>query len=237
MDINIQYISIQYVWLAGSLGLLFIWLAIFFLLIRKEDRREMLIVSFWTAFLGLSEPLFVPEYWNPPTLFNLAQRTGFDIESIIFAFAVGGIASVLYEMVFKTKHEIIPLKERLKSIHRFHYFFLSLAPLIFILLTLFTKINPIYSTSIAFFVGSLGAIVCRRDLSKKVLLGGVLFLGLYFVFFVFFNLSFPGYVNEVWNFSAISGILIFGVPIEELLFALTLGMFWSSLYEHLTWRT
>lgn len=39
--------------------------------------------------LGFTEPLFVPAYWNPPTLFDLAQRTGFDIESLIFTFAIG----------------------------------------------------------------------------------------------------------------------------------------------------
>ena len=48
--------------------------------------------------LGLSEPLFVPGYWNPPSLFNLAQKTGFDIESILFSFAIGGIGSVLYRI-------------------------------------------------------------------------------------------------------------------------------------------
>lgn len=28
-----------------------------------------------TALLGLTEPLFVPVYWNPPSLFELAQRS------------------------------------------------------------------------------------------------------------------------------------------------------------------
>jgi hypothetical protein len=32
----------------------------------------------------LTEPLFVPDYWNPPSLFDLARRSGFDIESVIF---------------------------------------------------------------------------------------------------------------------------------------------------------
>lgn len=47
------------------------------------------MVSLATAFFGLTEPLFVPEYWNPPTLFDLAQRTGFDLESLIFCFGIG----------------------------------------------------------------------------------------------------------------------------------------------------
>jgi hypothetical protein len=229
-------ISIQYVWLSGSLGLLFIWLVIYLSLKRKESKKEMLIVSLWTSLLGLTEPLFVPSYWNPPSLFDLAQKTGFDIESIIFTFSVGGIAAVIYEVIFKIKHQPVSLKERLKSIHRLHYFFLSLAPVIFLSLWFFTKINPIYSASIAMFIGGIGAIICRRDLTKKILVGGIMFLGIYFMFFASFNWAFPGYLNQVWNFEEISGILILGVPLEELLFALTLGMLWSGLYEHLAWR-
>jgi len=45
----------------------------------------------------------------------------------------------------------------------------------------------------------------------------------------------PDYVKNVWNFSRISGILILGIPLEELLFAFTLGMLWSSFYEHMHW--
>lgn len=50
----------------------------------------MLYVSFLTSLLGLTEPIFVPKYWNPPSLFNLAQNTGFDIESLLFSFGIGG---------------------------------------------------------------------------------------------------------------------------------------------------
>jgi hypothetical protein len=39
-------------------------------------RRETLKVSLWTSLLGLTEPIFVPEYWLPPSLFELARRHG-----------------------------------------------------------------------------------------------------------------------------------------------------------------
>ncbi|PIN93121.1 hypothetical protein COU56_03855, partial [Candidatus Pacearchaeota archaeon CG10_big_fil_rev_8_21_14_0_10_31_9] len=61
----------------------------------------MFWVSLLTMPFGLTEPLFVPEYWSPPSLFNLAVKTGFDIESLIFCFAVGGIGTVIYELFFR----------------------------------------------------------------------------------------------------------------------------------------
>ncbi len=72
----------HYAWFVWSLLLLLVWLVIY--TAKRNLRREMLRVSLWTMPFGLTEPLFVPEYWNPPSLFDLAQRTGFDIESLIF---------------------------------------------------------------------------------------------------------------------------------------------------------
>ena len=82
-------------WLVFSLILLGIWLIIF--LLKKSIRKKMFLVSLFTMPFGLTEPLFVPEYWDPPSLFNLAANTGFDIESLIFSFAIGGIGAVIYE--------------------------------------------------------------------------------------------------------------------------------------------
>ena len=217
-------------WLVFSLILLAIWLVIF--LFKKNVRKEMFFVSLFTMPLGLTEPLFVPEYWNPPSLFNLAATTGFDVESLIFSFAIGGIASVLYEMFFRVKHRKMSKHEMYGKGHRFHLVAIVSPIIIFAILYFFSFPNPIYSASIAMFIGSFAALLCRPDLKKKVLGGGLLFLVLYFISFVILNLIYPGFIESTWNLSAISGILFFGVPLEELLFAFPLGMLWSSIYEH-----
>lgn len=195
----------------------------------------MLVVSFWTSLLGLTEPIFVPEYWNPPSIFNLAQKTGFDIESLIFAFAVGGLAVIIYELIFKVKHEEFPLREIKHPRHKLHLPILFSAPIIFLLLWLFTNLNPIYSTSIALLAGGLLTWYCRPDLKKKMAVSAFIFLGIYFFFFLAWVNLWPNYVREVWNLGAISGILILGIPLEELIFAFSLGFLWSSVYEHVKW--
>ena len=220
-------------WLVFSLILLSIWLLIW--IISYKSRKEMFWVSFFTMPFGLIEPLFVPEYWNPPSLFDLAAKTGFDIESIIFSFAIGGIGAVIYETIFKVKHKKMSRHEMHSKRHRFHLLALTSPVIIFLPLLFFTKLNPIYSASIAMFIGGIAAILCRPDLKRKILVGGVIFLALYFIFFMLFNLAYPGLVLEIWNLLAISGILIIGVPLEELMFAFTFGMLWSSIYEHIFW--
>ncbi len=226
----------QYAWLIWSLILVGIWLAIYLLLDTKEKKYEMLIVSLWTLLLGFTEPLFVPEYWAPPSLFNLALRTGFDIESLIFSFSVGGIVVILYEQIFHTVHEKIPASIKHLPYHRYHFQAILSAPVIFMVLMLITKLNPIHSAVIAMGLGGLFTQYCRPDLKKKMLVSAFLFLGLYFLFFLTLLAFFPGYVQQVWNLKVVSGILILGVPLEELMFAFSFGFLWSSIYEHFTWR-
>lgn len=226
----------QYAWLIWSLILISIWLIIYFALDTKDKKREMLVVSFWTSLLGFTEPLFVPEYWFPPSLFNLALTTGFDIESLIFSFGIGGIAVVLYERIFRTKHQIMTQTEQHRPRHRYHLWAIASAPIIFAILLATTNLNPLHSAIIAMILGGLAAWYCRPDLKKKMLVSAVIFLTLYFIYFLTLIAMYPGYVERVWNLKAISGILIFGVPLEELLFALSFGFLWSSIYEHFTWR-
>ena len=46
---------------------------------------------------------------------------------------------------------------------------------------------------------------------------------------------YPAYVEAVWNLPELSGMLVAGVPLEELLFAFSFGFMWSSVYEHFGW--
>lgn len=220
-------------WLTFSLFFLVIWFFIWILIPRS--RKEMFWVSLFTMPFGLTEPLFVPEYWNPPSLFNLATTTGFDIESLIFCFAIGGIGSVLYESIVAGTHRKMTRHEMHKKRHRFHKLALASSFIVFLILYSITTLNAIYTSIIAMFVGGIAAILCRPDLKKKIFVGSLTFLFLYFIFFLLFNITYPGIVSAVWNLRALSGVLIAGVPLEELLFALTFGMLWSSFYEHLLW--
>jgi len=224
----------QYVWFIWSLLILGIWFLIYFS--KKSFRKVMLKMSLITAPFGLTEPLFVPEYWFPPSLFNLAERTEFDIESIIFSFAIGGIGSVLYQLIYKKKLVKVDTIEKNHTRHRLHRIILFIPPFIFLIIAYFTNLNHIYCGVIALFIGALTTLYCRPDLKSKIWIGGLLFTVLYFIYFGSILLFYPNYVELYWNLDELSHILFLGVPIEELLFAFSFGMFWSSLYEHLYWK-
>lgn len=226
----------QFAWLIWSLILVVVWVVIYIFLKNRESKKEMLVVSLLTALLGFTEPFFVPEYWNPPSLFDLAHQTGFDIESFIFSFAIGGIAVVVYERIFSTAHTQMTEHERHLSRHQYHLLSILSSPLIFFTLIFTTSLNPIHSAIIAMTVGGIFSWYCRPDLKIKMLVSALIFLGIYFFYFLTLTTLYPGYVEQVWNLKDISGILVLGIPLEELLFAISFGFIWSSMYEHITWR-
>ncbi len=226
----------QFAWALWSTFLMVIWGIVYVLLKRKESKKEMLVVSLWTSLLGLTEPLFVPEYWNPPSLFDLAHWTGFDVESLLFAFALGGIVVVLYERIFPMAHRHMPAQVRHTLHHRYHLWALLAAPIIFIILSLATSLNPIYISVLALALGGFATWYCRPDLKRKMITSAFLFLGLYFIYFLTLIAIYPGYVAQVWRLDVISGVLIAGIPLEELMFAASFGFYWSGVYEHFTWR-
>lgn len=223
-----------YAYLIWSVILLGLWGVVY--LARPAVRHKLLIVSVWTGVLGLSEPFFVPQYWQPPTLFNLAERTGFDVESVLFSFAIGGLASALYEAVTGRASAAVAAHERHAHRHRWHRWALVAPVPVFIALYASTSLNPIYVACLALLAGGAATWACRPDLWPRMLLGAGLFLGLYFVYFASLVIVYPTYVTAVWNLPALSGVLIAGIPIEELLFAVSLGWMWSSVYEHWSWR-
>ena len=225
--------TMHYTYLTWSLLLLAIWGGVF--VANRTEKKKMLFVSVSTMPLGLTEPLFYPEYWFPPTLFDLAAQTGLDVESLIFSFSVGGLASALYGIGQRTDMELMPECTKRQKRHRFHKLALASPILAFIPMFIFSELNAIYIASISMAVGGLATVLCRPDLFKRMIWSASIFGGLYFLFFASMSWSHPDLVSLYWNNNAISGWAIVGVPVEELLFAVTFGFMWGGLYEHLGW--
>src|SRR6516165_9359063 len=164
--------SDHYVWLAWSSAFLVPWLGL--LIAFPRQRRVMIWASALTMLFGLTEPLFVPRYWDPPSLFDLAQKTGFDIESLIFSFAIGGIGAILYNILTRREPAALPLASRAAPRHQLHNWALAVPFFSFPLLYLFAW-NPIYPAITAMALGAIAAMSCRLDLAPKIGIGSLLF--------------------------------------------------------------
>ena len=179
----------HYVWLVWSSAFLLPWLLPYALFPRYRVgiwRSSVIMTPF-----GLTESLFVPEYWNPPSLIELAQSSGFDIESFIFSFAIGAIAAVLYNILLHKRLLSIGLAERHQRRHRWHGWALA-APFVLFPFLYFLPWNPTHAGIAAMVLGVIGAVFCRPDLTPNIRVGGTLFLALYTVLLLGLKWSAPG---------------------------------------------
>ena len=84
-------------------------------------------------------------------------------------------------------------------------------------------------------VGAVGAAITayqRPDLKKQMLATSIIFTFLYLCIFVLMNQIFPNMVSHFYNLKHMWGILILGVPLEEVAVAFFAGAFWSTIYEY-----
>jgi len=215
----------HYSYLVGVLIFGAAWLACY--LIGKSYRVEIRWGTLISAPMALTSILFVPQYWTPPSLFDLDQKIRVGIEDVLWAAAVGGIASVVAEIFLKER-----LSSLRKRIRKRHFAPFIVVVVVFIVLQLWHPGKTIYSTIIAFAIGAGVIAVLRSDLIPTMLTGALSFTALYFVLFLMVLLLYPDFVKYFYNIPHLLGKYVLGVPIEELLFAGTGGAIWSVAYEY-----
>ena len=215
--------SYQYAYLIGNLAILFpIWL--FLYLRRKDLRADILMMSLIFGVCGpLSELFYLQDYWNPQTI----TGTRIGVEDFLFGFFIGGIVSVIYLELFN-KH----IKRFKDKNHHWRLLFLFVAVFTFVFNALFILgINSIYASIAVFLILSLLVYYVRRDLFIDGLMSGIFLALTMLISYSVFLYVFPEAIQKWWFLHNISGILIVGIPIEELLWAFSLGLIAGPVYE------
>jgi hypothetical protein len=214
--------NFQYAYLVGSIFFLLVWLILF--LRRKDLRKEMIIMSLLVAPMGpLSEFFYLRDYWQPE-LFN-GWVVG--LEDLIFGFTIGGIAAVLYEEVFGRKY----VKRHLPK-HLGWMFAVSIAGVVLMIVgNLILGFNSVYVSIFIFLVVGVTIVASRQDLLKKAIYSGFLMGILMLIFYIFFTFVFDGVIQKWWHLKNLSGILVLGAPLEELLWGFGWGFIAGPAYE------
>lgn len=141
---------------------------------------------------------------------------------------MGGIAGVIYEEFLGKKFMRRHLAE-----HKYIAASFTVFGLLFLLIgTKVFSFNSIYLSSALLLITGGAVLVIRHDLFKQAFYSG-LFLGALTLVFeaLFVFLFFPNLIVSWWLLDNISHILIWGVPIEEVMFAFALGFVVGPIYE------
>jgi lycopene cyclase-like protein len=196
-------------------------------ILGKQYRAEIRWGTLISAPMALTSLLFVPQYWTPPSLFDLDLKIRVGIEDVLWAAAVGGIASIIGEILLRER------LARMRGLPRKRHFTpFVVVVVVFIALEFWHPGKTIYNTIVAFAVGALVIAYLRSDLVPTMFVGAVSFAVLYFALFLCFLFLYPEFVPRYYNVPNLLGIYVVSVPVEELLFAATGGAIWSVAYEY-----
>lgn len=217
-------IPLEYGYLLGNGVFLALWLIFFF--VRKDIRREMLVMSCLIGFLSVVTAYYwwTQDWWHPQTI----TGTKVGVEDFLMGFASGGIMAVIYEVVFKKQ-----LYKRPKQQHR------SGGLTVLFALAFFTSwffwgigLTSFWASAVAMICSSLLLYYLRKDLFIDSVASGVLMLLLALPFYFSIIFFVPGWINATYNFDHLSGVLVAGIPIEELIFWFLAGLVFGPFYEY-----
>lgn len=216
-------IPYQYTYLVGALLADISWIFIYFY--RKDLRRELVIMSAFLTFYGvLAQYLWwTRDWWHPLTI----TGTRIGVEDFLLAFGNGGIASVLYSVVFRKKN----LKTK-KTMNLRGFVILQILGIGFIAFSTWVLHLPsAIGTNVGMALVGCIIIFLRRDLLACALGSAFLVGGIFLpVFYIAMQIS-PGYIEQYWIFSSLSGIRITGIPVEDILFYSLAGFVYGPFYK------
>ena len=188
--------------------------------------HRMMLASIPFAF---TERLFYPEYWKPRFLFDLVNVIGFGIEDLLFVMGLAAFSSTAWAVV--ARQTFAPGEGRASLRNALA---ILIACFAVVGLVAIAGIPMIYGAPVIMTAFGVGICVARRDLWWPSL-GGALFTTLvYTSACLILMLLIPRVFELDWNSDKFLNLFVFGIPLEELLYAATAGFIATAFYPFVT---
>ena len=219
--------------LLTSIIFFIIWLALF--LFSGETRREQLLMSVVGLVLSPGILLIAASDFRH----NLSNTVGgVGIEDFLFAFSFFGVAAVVYQaLIGRHAHKL--RGSRFEMNHLGHWIahlllVLGLWAIATLLLIDVFALSSIQSLIVGGLLVGMYIIADRHDLTMNALLSGLFMAALIFIVEqIFFVRLFPEDAATFWQLDSLSGFIIGGIPLEEVMWAAVVGFTIGPLYEWL----
>jgi hypothetical protein len=226
-----MFINFRFAYLALTLPFVLFWALLF--IVGKKTRKEQLLMSLIIMFSGpISEIFYFKDYWFPESVFQFSFF-GWPvlIEDLIFGFTIGGIGSIIYEVIFR-KH-LDKTKKPINYKIGILIIFIICAVIAFLLFKL--GINSIYASSIGFIIGAVLMLIQRKDLLLDSLFSGLLVMALMFISYFILGkiiINSEDMVEYGWFlYDSGLGFQVLGIPFTEMIWGLSWGFVAGPLYE------
>lgn len=214
----------KFTYLVLDLILLVIWLIFF--LVRKDTRKEMLLMSFFISFAGIpADIVYTRDWWKPEFLFP-----NFWFESYICAFFLGGLLSILYEVMFRKN---IRRENPKRPARPGRLLGLCLIVAIIFYLSFFVfNLNSLIATILALGLPAIYVFYERSDLLLDGLLTAMLILFVMILTYSIVELITPGWVDQFWMWNNTPPIIFANTPLDDVVWYVFAGLFFGPLYAY-----
>lgn len=172
----------------------------------------------------ISEIWFLQDYWQRQTIWSYS----INIEDVIFAFAIGGIAFAIYKVFFNLTVETS------QSYTQQGWLMIAFPIIILSFLVVFTNffhVNSIFSSSFSFITIAVLIWFLRPDLIKPSIVSGFLVLFVFVFVYQIIQLIFPSSLLNWCLECNPTGIRFLGINLEELIWDFSWGLVGGVIYE------
>lgn len=221
-----MHVMIKIIYLIALLPYIPLW----FFFYRKGSQRikkEMLVMSVLCAAISpiASYLWWNKDWWQPPSILSVGGVSA--PEDILLGFLFTGVSAVIYDFAFKKN-----LRHTAVS-HTNAFVFLIVTSLV-VCAALFSliKVTSFTAITIAMVLATVGILSVRRDLIRSSLYSGLLTLLVAFPFYILIYIMSPGWSVVTYKFGTLSGMTVYGFPIEEFIFWFFYGLVIGPIYEY-----
>lgn len=191
-------------------------------------------MSIGASWIGIYAAYFwwSDDWWHPQTI----TRTRIGIEDMFMCISHLGIGVFGYIFIFRKS--VCPVFEiKLNTIFhllkRFSLWFSLSFGLTWIMIAFF-QLNSIISTIIGMVVAVVYILIKRKDLLASMFWSGIIFSSLSLPVYIVANILFSNAIHSIWYIKNLTGIMIIGIPIEDVVWYWLLGFFLGGAYPYLT---
>lgn len=216
-----------------SIVLFAVWSALF--LFSRSTRREQAVMSIIGGVL--SPGVLMVAAHDARSLETYGAPVG--VEDLLFSFCLFGIAAVIYQALLG-KHTAKWRGDRYRianpAMHWFSHLLIIFGIWAFIslVMSLVFALSTVQGIIIGGLLIGTYIVADRKDLLLDALLSGILVAILVFLTEqLFFARLFPDAARDFWQIENISGILLGGIPVEEILWAAVVGFAVGPVYEYI----
>lgn len=222
-----------YVYLIEATFFLACWLILFVLVPRTRS------ALFWTGLIlmfgSVGEYWARMDYWHPKYLIDIqVWNLHFGFEDFIFMFASTGVSAGVFQLLIRHKRETGAGFQRIPSrVFLWMAFWGLMAFILMTVLSFALNVNSIYRMMINGLAMMLVIVFVykRPRLLPLIFLAAFIMAALSLLFYRGVLIpTFPGVMAATWNLNSLSGVMVLGVPLEELAATFCISLFTGPLY-------